>query len=106
MGIGMVIEKTRNVSMQRTVLPLMADMNVEDNVAENTSGSGAELISAGKNTCEQGQISLESACIVRDSQCQRLLEDMKQSREDTSQGVHSLVCGHRTVLVELWSSQI
>lgn len=50
--IGQVNKKNRVLSLPSTVQPLMAYVKVEDVVAENVRGSGAEMSSVGGNMYE------------------------------------------------------
>lgn len=52
-AIGPVNWKNRILSLPRTAPPLIANMKVEDVVAENTSESGFELSYAGRNAYKQ-----------------------------------------------------
>lgn len=74
-GIGPVNKKSMAVSLPRTGVPLIADVKLEDFVAENVRGSDSEPRSAARNAYEQFQISMKSVCMeldVRVKGCSRL----------------------------------
>lgn len=89
-GIGLVDEKSWVVSLPSIAMPLMVDEELEDVVAENGSGSGAELSSTGRKALEQMQIVTKSVSIVYEVLFRRLLEAVEWSGADIREVVHAL----------------
>lgn len=78
-------------------LPLTApaprsDVKVEDVVAEKSNDSGVELRSAIGNTYEQLHVPDKSPFMVNYVLFQGLLEDLEQSGEYISKGMHTFIC--------------
>lgn len=80
------------MSLPPTVGPLMADMKVEEVVAEKASKSNVDLSSAGRNTYEQLKTSMKSVGMMYQVPFQRLLEAVDLSSENIRKGGHAVIC--------------
>lgn len=86
-GIGLLNKKNQVVSLPSTALPLMANVNVDDVVAENASGSAVELSSHDWNAYEELRIAMKSVGMVYDLPFQMLVHSVEQASEDISEDV-------------------
>lgn len=108
MGIGLGNLKNQVVSLVSTAPPLMPDVKMEDVVADNTSGSGAELSFAGRNVYKEIHTVMKSERILYDIPVQRMPEPVEQSGEDIMEGVHAVTCDPKKYIcwiVELSNSE-
>lgn len=91
-GTGSVDDKRQAASLPLTGWPVIADVNMEDTVAENENGIGVDLSSTARPAYGQLPNVMRSVCMVHDVPFQSLLKAVKQSGEHFSNVLHAVNC--------------